>query len=193
MFDGKFDVVFRGQTVKNMTLDQVKANLVALFKSKPEAIERLFSGEEVTINRDLEYTMAMKYQSMMRKAGALALIKKQDDAKAEKPTQSEPSQQAAAEQAAPQQKPTPQTNATTQAPQPTASEASTEDTQSDELTMAEVGVQIIPPSVFEPLEVDTSSFTLAQAGERILPDKPPEDHPVPSTDHLSLDGSFRED
>jgi hypothetical protein len=59
--------------------------------------------------------------------------------------------------------------------------------------MAEVGVQIIPPSTIEPLEVDTSSFTLAQAGERILPDKPPEDHPVPSTDHLSLDDSFRED
>ncbi|MET1253721.1 hypothetical protein [Aliikangiella maris] len=75
MIDGQYNVVFRGQTVKSLEIEQVKANLVKLFKSTPEAIERLFTGGEVVIRKDLDYAAAMKYQSALRNAGALALIK----------------------------------------------------------------------------------------------------------------------
>ena len=75
MIDGKFDVVFRGQVIRNMDIDQVKANLVTMFKSTPEGLERLFGGNEVVVRKSLDYGTAMKYQSALKKAGALALIK----------------------------------------------------------------------------------------------------------------------
>jgi len=75
MIAGQFDVVFRGQIVKSFELERVKDNLVQLFKSSPEAVDKLFSGKEVAIKKALDYTTAMKYQSALKKAGALALIK----------------------------------------------------------------------------------------------------------------------
>ncbi|MCW8878051.1 MAG: hypothetical protein OQJ89_05880 [Kangiellaceae bacterium] len=190
MIDGKFNVVFRGQIVKSQDLTQVKQNLAKLFKSNEQAIERLFGGQEVVIRKDLDYAGAMKYQSALKNAGALALIQE---------VESQEVESAATErQAAPQT----QTNApSSDAPAATApstanvavstaensSEAgSSEAENSDNLTVAEVGAQILPPKVYEKRDVDTSELSLAAAGERILPEKEPEEHPQPSIDHLKL-------
>ncbi len=62
MINGQFDVIFRGQTIKSMELTDVKANLVGVFKSSPEAVEKLFSGKEVTIKKSFDYSTAMKFQ-----------------------------------------------------------------------------------------------------------------------------------
>ncbi|MGX5174196.1 hypothetical protein ACUR5C_09270 [Aliikangiella sp. IMCC44653] len=174
MIDGKFDVVFRGQTVKNFAVDQVKANLAKLFKSSPEAIERLFSGSEVVIRKDLDYTAAMKYQSALKSSGALALIKEVEAA----------SEQSVAAPSSPQPaEPTNVTSPTESAPQPTPA------TEQEEgaLSMAKAGERILPPKEPEKREVDTSSLSLAGVGERILPPSQQEDVPQPSLDHLSLE------
>ena len=187
MIDGKFNVVFRGQIVKSQELSQVKQNLVKLFKSNEQAIERLFGGQEVVIRKDLDYAAAMKYQSALKNAGALALIQEVDGAAAEQPTASpSPSNES------PVNKPvSAATESNAEQVTATVSESSYEpasspSAESDNLSMAEVGAQILPPKVYEKREVDTSELSLAAAGERILPEKEPEHHAQPSIDHLKL-------
>jgi len=83
MVEGKFDIVFAGRTVPSKSMDEVKQNLARLFKTQPAQIERLFSGQEVTIKKALDYAQAMKYQSALKQAGALALLRKQESHTAE--------------------------------------------------------------------------------------------------------------
>lgn len=199
MIDGKFDVVFRGQTIKNMPLDEVKTNLVGLFKSSPEAVEKLFTGSEVAIKKSLDYTTAMKYQSALKKAGALALIKEiesQDSASSitasntgkasfgtETPTPvaatEHPSRTEPDTRLSPVVKP--------EANQPVEPDKTQELSNDEDMSLAAVGASIMPDKVYEKRDVDTSDLSLAAAGERILPKKPPEHHPQPSIDHLKLE------
>lgn len=169
MIDGKYDVVFRGQIIKSLDISAVQANLVKLFNSSPDAVTRLFSGNEVTIRKSLNYADAMKYQSALKAAGALALIK---EVEPEKDTQNMPL--AATETLAPQ-------DSNKGSPDP----ANTP--ENDNLSIAEVGAQLLPTKVYEKKEVDTSALSLAKAGERLLPKKEPKIYPQPSIDHLSLD------
>jgi hypothetical protein len=79
MIEGRFNIVFAGRIVPGKTDEEVKHNLARLFKTQLSQIERLFSGSEVTIKKNLDYVQAMKYQSALKQAGALVLIKKIDD------------------------------------------------------------------------------------------------------------------
>lgn len=197
MIDGKFDVVFRGQTIKNMALDDVKSNLVGLFKSSPEAVEKLFCGNEVAIKKSLNYTTAMKYQSALKKAGALALIKEIEFQESVTSQISASSQGKAnfGSTTASDSVPPPSADIQTRQAQPVkpqinqAVEAGkTQEASSDgEFSLAAVGAAIMPDKVYEKRDVDTSDLSLAAAGERILPKKSPEHHPQPSTDHLKLE------
>lgn len=184
MIEGQYDVIFRGQIVKSFELTDVKANLVKLFKSTPEAVERLFTGSEVTIRKGLDYAAAMKYQSALRNAGALALIK---EVEAEKQTSS-PVQEVKKTVSTPSVTSVDSHESTEKLPGKDSNSEEVEETDnaSEGLTMAQVGAQILPPKVYEQRDVDTSDLSLAKAGERILPEKEPEKHPQPSIDHLSL-------
>ena len=206
MIDGQFDVIFRGQTIKNRPLDEVKANLVKLFKSSPEAVEKLFSGDEVTIKKSLDYTTAMKYQSALKKAGALALIKeveKPESAQSTAPQTPATSQGRASfgvtepqpESHSPQPQPQPDSarveansaqNVSSEQP-PAEKIAEVVEPSDGNMTLAAAGARILPNKVYEKREVDTSELSLANVGERILPKKPPETHPQPSIDHLKLE------
>jgi hypothetical protein len=184
MIDGKFDVVFRGQTVKNFDVDQVKSNLAKLFKSSPEAIERLFSGTEVVIRKDLDYSAAMKYQSALKSSGALALIKEVESASNEQPSDAVKSTPPSA--TAPPATPTSSLN--TNEKVDTAAESSSNVEPDDgALTIAKPGERILPPKDPEKRDVDTSSLSLAGVGERILPPAKEEEVAKPSLDHLSLE------
>jgi len=202
MIDGQFDVVFRGQIIRNMEVAQVKQNLVTLFKSTPDAVEKLFGGDEVVVRKSLDYATAMKYQSALKKAGALALIKEiiSEEPKLEvrKTTGPatfgavEPSQEQSevlAKKALSDAKVAESSGNTDQTRQ---SESSGDTTQLDskgtfEMSLAAVGTQLLPDKVYEKREVDTSELSLATVGERIMPKSAPESHPQPSIDHLSLE------
>ncbi|WP_196138230.1 hypothetical protein [Aliikangiella sp. G2MR2-5] len=173
MIDGKFDVVFRGQIVKTAEIGDVKAKLGQLFKSSPDAIDRLFSGTEVAIRKNLDYPAAMKYQSAMKQVGALALIKEVESTDSESEVTENKNRVAE--------------GATGSNTPPQESEKDAEHEDSGTLTIAETGAQILPPKVYEKREVDTSNLSLAAAGERILPEKEPEKQEGPSIDHLSLE------
>ncbi|MDQ7050107.1 MAG: hypothetical protein Q9M92_11475 [Enterobacterales bacterium] len=232
MIAGQFDVVFRGQLVKSFELEQVKDNLVQLFKSSPEAVDKLFTGKEVSIKKSLDYATAMKYQSALKKAGALALIKEIEvesntvldqaannlsDTKparaqfgttaasftdatpkatsASAQATAQPSNNAKAEQAI-----VAQPSSITASPNPTNDELASEkiietappsqaespSEAAEPFTVAEVGASILPDKIYEKRDVDTSALSLAEAGERIMPDIPKDEPAAPSVEHLSL-------
>jgi hypothetical protein len=209
MIDGKFDVIFRGQVVRNMEINEVKSNLVALFKSSPEAVEKLFGGSEVAVRKGLDYSTAMKYQGALKKAGALALIKEVeqkpvvstqgkatfgapsepnevDDAGASTTTSSQSSQTSfVGETPSAMDNGKTSTSESSSANQHGAMSSTGEGV--NDMSLAEVGARILPDKVYEKREVDTSELSLASAGERILPEKPPEEHPQPSIEHLKLE------
>ncbi len=177
MIDGKFDVIFRGQIVKSFEMADVKANLVKLFKSSPEAVDRLFGGKEVIIRKDLDYAGAMKYQSALKSSGALALIKEQEVTESQQvASQPQPVRAQAQETQAPE--------SVDKAPGQTQPKTATE--QTDGLSIADAGTQLLPNKDYEKREVDTSELSLATAGERILPNKVYEKRDI-DTSALSLD------
>ncbi len=201
MIDGIFDVVFRGQIVKSFELSDVKANLAKLFKSSPEAIERLFSGQEVPIRKGLDYAAAMKYQSALKNAGALALIKEvdvlsEDAGASDKPvTSATPGKKAVfgGESEVSQNQETPRTgvapsdNATT-----TASDSSPVSSNIDNSSVTAQSKENVPDDrakkTDETDEVQSrgdGSLTVAAPGARILPPKVYENREVDTSD-LSL-------
>ena len=201
MIDGKFDVVFRGQIIKSMELVEVKANLAQLFKSSPEAIEKLFSGEEAVIKKSLDYATAMKYQSAIKKTGALALIKEVEEPVVK--LQANPNAKRASfgasnntDEVADVRSTAEQVTETSQSkPQIVNVESSSStiikdvvsNSEDNDLILADVGSQIMPDKVYEKRDVDTSEFSLAAVGERIMPKKVAEIHQQPTIDHLSLE------
>ena len=203
MIDGKFDVVFRGQIIKSMELTEVKVNLANLFKSSPEAIEKLFSGEEAVIKKSLDYAMAMKYQSAIKKSGALALIKEIEEPIAK--IQAKPNSGRASFGVTEPSDEVTEANADVNAEQntdiqshqtpvvtsennpPTETKEAGLSSEGNDMTLADAGSQILPDKVYEKREVDTSELSLALVGERLLPKKAAEVHVQPSIDHLSLE------
>ncbi|PHS14084.1 MAG: hypothetical protein COA86_16465 [Kangiella sp.] len=185
MIDGKFDVIFRGQIVKGRELNEVKNNLVSLFKSSLSAVEPLFSGADIKIKKSLDYSTAMKYQSALKQAGALAIISEVVVAKAkanfmlpDDDSETNPSSSSKAQTSV----------ETEQKPLPVSvSEAEELTTNDSALTVADVGSRLMPDKIYEKRDVDTSDLSLASVGERILPAKAKESHPKPSIDHLSLE------
>ncbi len=189
MIDGKFDVIFRGQIVKGSELNDVKNNLVSLFKSSLNAVEPLFSGADIKIKKSLDYSTAMKYQSALKQAGALAIISEVIVVKAKANFM------------------TPDGEAETNAPTANSNDVSVEkqssinqrsvtenENQAEELptndgilTVADVGSRLMPDKIYEKRDVDTSELSLANVGERLLPPKVPETHVQPSIEHLSLE------
>ena len=189
MIDEKFDVIFRGQLVKGKEADEVKANLAKLFKSSVSAVEPLFSGSDTAIKKSIDYSTAMKYQTALKQAGALAIIQEVIVAKPKANFLS------------------PEENVEESSNEPTDSEIINESQSSnaeeannnksindksesenqDGLTIAAAGAQLMPNKIYEKRDVDTSELSLAGVGERIMPAKAPENHPHPSIDHLSLE------
>ncbi len=184
MIDGKFDVVFRGQIVKGKELSDVKNNLVSLFKSSLKAVEPLFSGADIKIKKSLDYSTAMKYQSVLKQAGALAIISEM--------TISKPKANFMVQNDEPEAQEIPKTtNKETESMvvQPSSEQANLEQPMLTDsgMTIADVGSQIMPDKIYEKRDVDTSDLSLAKVGERIMPTKALESHPQPSIDHLSLE------
>lgn len=193
MIEGKFDVVFRGQIVKSLDEATVKQNLVKLFKSTPDAIDKLFTGQEMPIRKALDYTAAMKYQSALRSAGALALIKEieQEQPKIQAKHSGKASFSGADETTEAQSpntaaKPEHQASEASASSSNSSTDTSQETVVEGDLSLAEAGTQLMPDKVYEKREVDTSDLSLAAAGERLLPKKEPEVHAEPKIDHLSI-------
>lgn len=70
MTEPRFKIVFDGELMPNVSLEQTQSNLAELFKSSAERIASLFSGSPVVLKRDLGEDEARQYQQALQKAGA---------------------------------------------------------------------------------------------------------------------------
>lgn len=70
MSEARYKIMFSGQVLPDFSLDTVKSNLAQLFKSGPDKIEALFSGQPVALKRDLADQEADRYLSALQRAGA---------------------------------------------------------------------------------------------------------------------------
>ncbi|MDF1820427.1 MAG: hypothetical protein P1U64_02570 [Alcanivoracaceae bacterium] len=68
-------IIFTGQVQDGHDREQVKQRFSQLFRiNDPARLEKLFSGEPITLKKDLDGDSARKYQAAIIKAGALVAI-----------------------------------------------------------------------------------------------------------------------
>lgn len=78
----KYDLVFKGEAVKGVSVDTAKQNLAKLFKLSELKVESLFTGKPVTLKRGLDLDTANKYRVAIKKAGARVNLVEQKGASA---------------------------------------------------------------------------------------------------------------
>lgn len=158
MSEARHDIYFRGDLLEGFYADFVKADMAQLFKTDPGRLEAFFSGKAQPVKLNVDRSTAAKYKAALEKIGARPIIVPMGD-----PVPSDRTPPGAAiAQARPQR-------AGTEAEKP--AEASTEAS----------GWTVLPPGsdigeYREPatVSVDTSRFSLAQAGTTLVeaPDRP---------------------
>lgn len=74
MSDNRFKIVFDGALLPGVDITTAKLNLAGLYKSDVAAIERLFTGQTVTLKQNLSQTEAQTYLQALTKTGIDARI-----------------------------------------------------------------------------------------------------------------------
>lgn len=71
----QFNVVFEGAVSGGHKVEEVKKNLVTLFKADEKKIDQLFKASQVVLKRNIDYDQAKKYQAALQRAGAICDVK----------------------------------------------------------------------------------------------------------------------
>ncbi|MGJ7514773.1 DUF805 domain-containing protein [Pseudomonas baetica] len=74
MSENRFKIVFDGTLLPGVDIATAKLNLATLYKSEISAVERLFSGQPVTLKRELSQTDAQAYLHALKHTGIDARI-----------------------------------------------------------------------------------------------------------------------
>ena len=74
MAELRYQVIFRGKTVPDTPIEDVKANLAKLFKTNDIRINRLFSGQAVALKKGLRREEGERYRVLLERAGALCEV-----------------------------------------------------------------------------------------------------------------------
>jgi hypothetical protein len=70
----QYQLVFNGTVSDGHNLNEVKRNLASLFKTDETKIEQLFTQLPFVVKRNVDYDGAIKYQQVLRKAGAICQV-----------------------------------------------------------------------------------------------------------------------
>ncbi|MDZ7829027.1 MAG: hypothetical protein U5K33_05925 [Halofilum sp. (in: g-proteobacteria)] len=70
MAEGDFQVVFRGELTGDLSEEEVRQKLAALFKMPEAKVAGLFTGKPIVVKRHLDEATARKFEAAFRKAGA---------------------------------------------------------------------------------------------------------------------------
>ena len=70
----QYQLVFNGTISDGREINEVKRNLASLFKTDAAKIDRLFANLPIVVKRDVDYDGALKYQRVLRKAGAICQV-----------------------------------------------------------------------------------------------------------------------
>ena len=180
----RYDIFFRGQIVDNADINQVKANVKALFNATDAKLEQLFSGSPVSIKTDVDEATAMKYKGAMQNAGAIAMVVSKEQ------EQSVPvATPAPVKQSAPtRQAETTKTNDEYLEPQIKVRENYDDIVGSlSSVTVAQVGQGYLAEAiVIDDLEFDFTSWSVANTGSELDTKAEEATPPAPDTSHLSM-------
>lgn len=190
MSDSLFDLYFSGQCIPNAPLETVKKNLATIFKADPARIETLFNGQLHCIKKGLDSASAQKYETVLRKAGAIVELRPQGTATPATSTATDTARKPSmAERLAAMENTTP-TAPASQAPSAPAPAAAT--AASNTTAAASGGLQasagyerLSPEAPPPPPAPDTSGLSTAETYERLSAEAPPPP-PAPDTSHLSV-------
>ena len=109
--DTLYRIVFEGRIAGGSKAEEVKARLAALFKTTPQAIEKVFSDAPTVIQKNLDAEKARRYKAAFEQTGALCRVERIETQSTSQPRpqpQAPPQPQAQAEprfQPEPQQHP----------------------------------------------------------------------------------------
>jgi hypothetical protein len=164
MSEPTFQIVFRGKILGGFDREQVRANLGRLFRIDATRVDALLDAPKTVLKTGLGKDAASRYQEALREAGIMvAVIGESPPAAPTPPPASPPSSMATTREIVPVPEPA---SAPRSGVQP---EPATEIPASG-LTLAEPGVQLLPPQPRHKAEIDTSALSLAQPGV-VLVDK----------------------
>lgn len=74
MTERRYRVVFEGEILDGMQVEEVKRGLATLFRANEAQIERFFSGKRLAIKKDVDHETAMKYLQAFERAGAVCKV-----------------------------------------------------------------------------------------------------------------------
>lgn len=86
----RFNVVFRGEFLPEYDIDAAKDKLAEIFKLDPATVEKLFSGQSVTVRKGLDETTARKYKTAAAGCGVVFELEAQEPAPETEPTLAPP-------------------------------------------------------------------------------------------------------
>ncbi len=69
-----YSVVFEGKIAVGRELGEVKRNLSSLFQIDEGQVDRLFTGQPVSIKKEIDYQTALKYKDALERAGAICRV-----------------------------------------------------------------------------------------------------------------------
>jgi len=185
----RYDIFFRGQIVDNADINQVKANVKALFNATDAKLEQLFSGSPVSIKANVDQATAMKYKGAMQNAGAIAMVVSKE----------QPQAAPVAATAAPVtvNTATPIKKTPAQSPQPNNNYLEPQITVREDyddvigslssVTVAQIGQGYLAEAIaIDDLDFDFSSWSVASTGSELDTKEEETPPPAPDTSHLSM-------
>ncbi len=189
MSEELFEIAFQGEIIDGADLEQVKLRLGQMFKADAERVQKMFSGQRVTIKKQADAGMVAKYRAAFEKAGAVCIVRSLAEVVAERAEAASAEQPAAepAAQAAPV--PAEETPGPADVPPALQSRLRVRGDQIPDLDadLAPVGSpvqhRIVEPP---PFEIDTDGLVLAPAGSPLVTSPEPPVPPLPDTSGLSL-------
>lgn len=74
MTDTTYTVAFAGEIMEGNSELQVKANLASVLKLDPSKVEKLFSGKNIVIKRNLDENDARRFKAAFERSGAVCIV-----------------------------------------------------------------------------------------------------------------------
>lgn len=184
-----YDIYFQGEALEGFDINLVKQNMAKLFQANAQTLTALFSGKTVLLKKDLSKDDALKYQTLLKKAGARIVIKAR---RIETPapaagTATAASTQTSAQPAAPAQTPATFTNTAPAKPAPPHPATATSASAEPSWSLSPAGSDLLKPDErhqVAPVQVDISALSVAPPSalpqvEKVAP-------PPPDTSSISI-------
>jgi hypothetical protein len=167
MSEPTFQIVFRGKILGGFDREQVRENLSRLFKIDPARVDAMLDAPKTVLKTGLGKDAASRYQEALRQAGIMVAVIGESAAPSAAAPFAAPSMMATTREIVPVPEPgsvphSPVAVESIDTPTP-AAPAPAESTTAG-LTLAEPGVQLLPPQLRTKAEIDTSALSLAQPG-----------------------------